>query len=533
MILPPVIQQGSPRHPPLTAGPVSALASPNNIPAQSTQSDDIAIISNGTLAPSGHPNSLFPISLTPDGLLIANTLSGKTPVGRLSTNGSYQLVNGQTGNMFQDEILKLSYKQGEHPFLRALQATERQRAIAGSEIPLLRYWMKQLGLSGAGVKVAIIDPYEDDANKEKKTKEPESPKDSSPSNLPPLPPPQALLAPGAFAPHIQKDWRISQHSEAVKSVINHPTWGTAPGSQVVYLPSQPTEPREIKNDNILELTQLLRNDVCGILDRNSAQLQWMMQLNDPSLRIASITWGCTRALLYSTVLSIINEQNENNNTKYPQIRYAILGNSRFGTVQDRFRAVTRYVDQFIIGSAPVQQAYQRYVETTRKAANRGIIPVVSMANDRNMFKDAPPLPSGSTMNLLACSPYVIAVAASNTNLTPGYREDDTISPFSSPGDGLRFNPTIAAPGQEIGTDTFYGPIARNMVLQGTSFSTPFTCGVIALMLEANPSLSFDQIKSILQQTATPIKASVADAGAGVLNPERAVAQALALRQAST
>jgi subtilase family serine protease len=133
------------------------------------------------------------------------------------------------------------------------------------------------------------------------------------------------------------------------------------------------------------------------------------------------------------------------------------------------------------------------------------------------------------MNLLACSPYVIAVASSDTHQTPGYQADDTISPFSSGGDGQQFNPTIAAPGQEVGVPHPYGPHGRNLVINGTSFSTPFTCGILAMMLEANPALTFEQVKRILQLSAVPVAHSPADEGAGVLNPQQAVIRALQSR----
>src|SRR5690606_32394349 len=115
---------------------------------------------------------------------------------------SYQLADGQAGNIFQDEKVRLSYGYGDHPFLSALRATERQRAISGSEIPLLRVRMNQLGLSGRGIKVAIIDPYEKIEEEKDKTEEEQN---ESPSPLPPIPAPSGLLAPGAVQPAVKPD----------------------------------------------------------------------------------------------------------------------------------------------------------------------------------------------------------------------------------------------------------------------------------------------------------------------------------------
>jgi serine protease AprX len=61
---------------------------------------------------------------------------------------------------------------------------------------------------------------------------------------------------------------------------------------------------------------------------------------------------------------------------------------------------------------------------------------------------------------------------------------------------------------------------------GTSFSAPQVAGTIALMLEANPSLTPAQVKDILQRTATPLAPYYAhEVGAGMLNAHAAVLEA--------
>jgi serine protease AprX len=61
---------------------------------------------------------------------------------------------------------------------------------------------------------------------------------------------------------------------------------------------------------------------------------------------------------------------------------------------------------------------------------------------------------------------------------------------------------------------------------GTSFAAPHIAGTIALMLQANPALTVDQIKRILQQTATPMLSySRYEVGAGCLNTYAAVRMA--------
>ena len=64
--------------------------------------------------------------------------------------------------------------------------------------------------------------------------------------------------------------------------------------------------------------------------------------------------------------------------------------------------------------------------------------------------------------------------------------------------------------------------------QGTSFSTPQVSGVVALMMEANPLLTPDEIVTILRQTANPMPYEERVVGAGYVDAHNAVRAALAL-----
>lgn len=64
--------------------------------------------------------------------------------------------------------------------------------------------------------------------------------------------------------------------------------------------------------------------------------------------------------------------------------------------------------------------------------------------------------------------------------------------------------------------------------QGTSFSTPQVTGVVALMMEANPLLTPDEVVSILRQTATPMPYTERVVGAGYVDAHNAVRVAMNL-----
>lgn len=58
--------------------------------------------------------------------------------------------------------------------------------------------------------------------------------------------------------------------------------------------------------------------------------------------------------------------------------------------------------------------------------------------------------------------------------------------------------------------------------QGTSFSTPQVSGIVALMLEANPLLTPDEVVTILRSTATPMPFEERVVGAGYVDAHNAV-----------
>lgn len=64
--------------------------------------------------------------------------------------------------------------------------------------------------------------------------------------------------------------------------------------------------------------------------------------------------------------------------------------------------------------------------------------------------------------------------------------------------------------------------------QGTSFSTPQVSGVVALMLEANPLLTPDEVVTILRATATPMPYEERVVGAGYVDARNAVRAAMGL-----
>ena len=155
----------------------------------------------------------------------------------------------------------------------------------------------------------------------------------------------------------------------------------------------------------------------------------------------------------------------------------------------------------------------------------------------------------NTQNRWSVWPWVLAVGAS--------RKDGRLAGFSSRGvfGSDRVRPTLLAPGTGVPDDD--DPLtqealtsdiiaARSRVnpgangldadeqipaaflpnytqISGTSMAAPHVTGVIANVLEANPALLPDEVKELLERTATPLSAyDEFEAGAGLVNVHAAV-----------
>jgi subtilisin family serine protease len=117
--------------------------------------------------------------------------------------------------------------------------------------------------------------------------------------------------------------------------------------------------------------------------------------------------------------------------------------------------------------------------------------------------------SPDLMGSPACIDSVISVGAVNAA--------DEVPFFSDSGEGL----DLLAPGQNIVTSS---SVARVQTISGTSASTPHVTAAAAMLLQANPSLSADELEERLESRGVP----VTDSRTGRVRPRLDVYHALLL-----
>jgi len=192
--------------------------------------------------------------------------------------------------------------------------------------------------------------------------------------------------------------------------------------------------------------------------------------------------------------------------------------------------------------APILQSYTTDPLTlaAKRAVDAGIVVVAAAGN---LGRNAQGLPQYGGITAPGNAPWVLTVGASSHMGTVD-RSDDTIAGFSSRGptylDYLA-KPDLVAPGVGIEslsdpTSLLYqtrpgtllaGTVATSYLpyesLSGTSMAAPVVSGTVALMLQANPALTPNAVKAILQYTAeAKAEYSALLQGAGFLNARGAV-----------
>lgn len=178
---------------------------------------------------------------------------------------------------------------------------------------------------------------------------------------------------------------------------------------------------------------------------------------------------------------------------------------------------------------------------TKKAYDRGMVVVFAAGNSG---------PGADTHNPYAVAPWTISVGAGDrSGLLADFSSRGVkgqSGTFTVDGESWTFKnePVIVGPGVDVVSTRVIGPVATLGItddangeltpaqipfythMSGTSMATPHVAGVVALILEAKPSLSPAQVKALIQKTATNMPGRESwEVGAGYINAYAAVDQA--------
>ena len=188
----------------------------------------------------------------------------------------------------------------------------------------------------------------------------------------------------------------------------------------------------------------------------------------------------------------------------------------------------RIINLSLVGTAQTPYFVDPVNRAVEAAWAQGLVVIAAAGNSG---------PNAQTITVPGNDPYVITVGSLNTNGTASYWDDDYISPWSAAGptlDGF-IKPDLLAPGSNVvayvyndlldSTKSAY--LARNHPdfqaalslyrLSGTSMATAVTSGVAALLLEARPALTPDEVKYRLLETAKQLSTP---AGEPIYSPLR-------------
>jgi len=185
----------------------------------------------------------------------------------------------------------------------------------------------------------------------------------------------------------------------------------------------------------------------------------------------------------------------------------------------------------------------------KRAVDAGVVVVTAAGN---LGRNAAGQTQYGAITAPGNAPWVLTVGAYSHQGTV-WRTDDVVAPYSSRGPSavdFEAKPDLVAPGTGIvslsdPTSTFYVSKASQLLngsrstsykpylsLSGTSMAAPMVTGTVALMMEANPSLTPNMVKAILQYTSQRYSSYDAlSQGAGFLNSYGAVQLARFFRTA--
>lgn len=337
---------------------------------------------------------------------------------------------------------------------------------------------------------------------------------------------------------------VDKHAKAVENMANGKQDGVCPGAKTEIIRTDPVNHKlsDFNNspnglDKFIEARAADQlNNMCERIKRHC------LGNKDPAMRVFNASIGTSRSEIFDNILSEFEKDPKAFNDmivaltgpkeaklwadaiKYnrPLLQAHLTDGRTVSEMLDYpkkpklFQALVDKIDSVLDKSPRLAESQKRYGELTKEAADKGIVIVIPVGNERKFGESLDiKFKPGGLFNTYAQSEHVIAVGAAKIDHTDRGL-DAKVAKFSSPGSD-KFKPTVLVQGQDIPVST------GSKTANGTSLSSPQVAGVVALMLEQNPKLKFAEIKAMLQKSSEPIAGAAKELqGAGVLDMASAV-----------
>ena len=180
----------------------------------------------------------------------------------------------------------------------------------------------------------------------------------------------------------------------------------------------------------------------------------------------------------------------------------------------------RVINLSLGGSGSCSTTMQNAINTAR---SRGAVVVVAAGNSATNAGTATPA---------NCAGVVTVAAVNRSGGRAFYSNYGSVVDIAAPGGDMRsaatngILSTLNTGSTSPGADSY-------AYYQGTSMATPHVAGVAALMLSVKPTLTPDQVESLLKSSARAFPASCSGCGAGIVNAAAAVNAAQAFNATVT
>jgi hypothetical protein len=415
-------------------------------------------------------------------------------VGQVLKNGWFKLWNGLEGSIFNNPLLRVSPNSLSGPMGEQLRRAERQLTRQSNEIPTIRQQLTNRGIDGRGVTIYCLE-----FQQRNKDGEPE---------------------PG-------------DHLKLITATLNDPAQGYAPGAHAQMLLYQSPKDYDVADTDTPQsiLKKMVANQVKGA-DALSERINWVAQ-NGKRPSVVSFSVGTNPMEEALGLYSKLKQRDEETGAyKYPQLRQKLYGpQAETLTDAQKMGHLINWMTTVWEQNPDIQAAFGRYEQACTQLNQSGITLAVAMGNDEDRLPlgltVGQNIPRKALFNWYCLPPTVVRVAASNNNSTPGDVRDDAVTTFSTHGDNGALAPTVATTGQRVFIDKYFAPGGQAGGWSGTSVATPIVAATVAMMLQQRPDLTPEQLRAGLEQSASRANTTQEQAGAGVMDPVKAVLSASA------